>query len=687
MIFYEYKILFQDKDIKGDVLVRHLSVDPQAEDFEKEFCSVIERANKSMKNLGRDGNTIIAQIYSAIPGELFIVMACSDTCNGGTDCTETVCRYLEKNYAIEVMEVTGVSEISTLDFSDRIEKGNDEGFIARWRNFDIQVDYFNNNDFNLYEIIPEKKNLTKDEALNRAAELMGDKSLIEEIERIYSPDNQKGFFGIPVHYKLSVTCRDAAKGMIELLVGALMTNGRLIGSRINYLSDITENCFNDHDVEKIFKYGEGTVLAIEMAGDEDDHGSYASSYQKVMEFYEKLILKYQMKTLCIFVDLSEKEGFGGAMVNKMAEALDIIDIREGCGGRNEAVQYFLYRAMRDGNEIDEKKVRALFSERKQYTAGEVDEKYSEWVRRGLKDRIYRAYRECSTVSVDRAVMVNEPYQELQNMIGLDEIKKVVDEIVDAAAVRKLRSKMGLDSTDASLHMIFTGNPGSAKTTVARLVAQILKKEGVLESGHLVECGRSELVGKYVGWTAKNVCRYFRMARGGVLFIDEAYSLVDDSHSFGDEAINTIVQEMENHRNDTVVIFAGYPDKMEDFLARNEGLRSRIAFHLEFPDYDGDELYRILELMVHKRGLKLGKGAEDVCREILDGACSVPDFGNGRYVRNLIEKAQMSQSHRIVREYKGKKIGKTVVKTLVPEDFELGEIRTKKPGKRQIGFRV
>ena len=178
-----------------------------------------------------------------------------------------------------------------------------------------------------------------------------------------------------------------------------------------------------------------------------------------------------------------------------------------------------------------------------------------------------------------------------------------------------------------------------------------------------------------------------MARGGVLFIDEAYSLVDDSHSFGDEAINTIVQEMENHRNDTVVIFAGYPDKMEDFLARNEGLRSRIAFHLEFPDYDGDELYRILELMVHKRGLKLGKGAEDVCREILDGACSVPDFGNGRYVRNLIEKAQMSQSHRIVREYKGKKIGKTVVKTLMPEDFEPGEVRTKKPEKRQIGFWV
>jgi SpoVK/Ycf46/Vps4 family AAA+-type ATPase len=133
-------------------------------------------------------------------------------------------------------------------------------------------------------------------------------------------------------------------------------------------------------------------------------------------------------------------------------------------------------------------------------------------------------------------------------------------------------------------MIFTGNPGTAKTTVARLVAQILKENGILSNGNLYEVGRSNLVGKYVGHTAPLVRDAFNLAQGSVLFIDEAYSLVDDSPgSFGDEAINTIVQEMENRRDDMVVIFAGYPKPMEEFLNRNEGLRSRIAFHVAFDD--------------------------------------------------------------------------------------------------------
>ncbi|MCR5738572.1 MAG: AAA family ATPase [Lachnospiraceae bacterium] len=687
MIFYEYKILFRAKDVKTEGGVKQLSLDPSTDGFDKEYCNLISRANRDIRNLGRDGSTLAAQIYYAVPDELSVVMGCSDTGNGGGDCVDIVCRYLEKNYSLVVSDVTDMSEITARTYSEKIEKGNEDGFMARWRCSDIQADYFSNYDFCIREMIPEIKNMSREEAVSRAEELMGDKSLLEEIERIYSPENKKGFYGIPVHYKLSVTCRDAAEGIIGLMAGALASNGRLMGSRINYISDIKESCFNDRDVEKIFRYGEGTVLAIEMSGDDEEHGNYASSYQKVMDFYEKLILKHQLKTLCIFVDLSEKEGFGNAMVNRMAEFIDIIDIREGCGGRNEAVKYFMYRAAKDGHAASEKDIRSLFTERKQYTAGEVDDKYSEWVRRGLKDRIYRAYSKCSTVSVDRSVSVNEPYRDLQNMIGLDGIKKVVDGIIDTAAIKKMRSRMGLGNTDASLHMIFTGNPGSAKTTVARLVAQILKKEGILENGSFVECGRSELVGKYVGWTAKNVSRYFRMAKGGVLFIDEAYSLVDDSHSFGDEAINTIVQEMENHREDTIVIFAGYPDKMQEFLARNEGLRSRIAFHLDFPDYDSDELYRILELMAHDRGLKLGKGTEEKCREIFENACNVPEFGNGRYVRNLLERAQMSQSHRIVRDHKGGKVGKNIVKTLLPEDFTPGEINVRKPEKRQIGFRV
>lgn len=157
----------------------------------------------------------------------------------------------------------------------------------------------------------------------------------------------------------------------------------------------------------------------------------------------------------------------------------------------------------------------------------------------------------------------------------------------------------------AMHMVFTGNPGTAKTTVARLFARIMRENGLLSRGHLVEVGRGDLVGKYVGWTAQTVQKKFEQAEGGVLFIDEAYALVDDrSGSYGDEAINTIVQEMENHRDDMVVIFAGYPDRMEEFLQKNPGLRSRIAYHVPFADYSVEELCSIAALTARKKGLHL-----------------------------------------------------------------------------------
>lgn len=186
------------------------------------------------------------------------------------------------------------------------------------------------------------------------------------------------------------------------------------------------------------------------------------------------------------------------------------------------------------------------------------------------------------------------------MVGLADVKKVTDEILAAAKMQKMRKKMGLSETSPSMHMLFSGNPGTAKTTVARLLSQVLKEEEVLKYGHIVECGRQDLVGKYVGWTAQIVESKFQAARGGILFIDEAYSLVEDNRTYGAEAINTIVQEMENYRDEVIVIFAGYPEKMKGFLEQNEGLASRIAFHLNFPDYSPEELTQILDLMLENR---------------------------------------------------------------------------------------
>lgn len=192
---------------------------------------------------------------------------------------------------------------------------------------------------------------------------------------------------------------------------------------------------------------------------------------------------------------------------------------------------------------------------------------------------------------------------------------------------------------------------------------------MLSIGDLYELGRADLVGRYVGWTAPKVKARFNAAKGSVLFIDEAYSLVDDRDGlYGDEAISTIVQEMENRREDIVVIFAGYPDKMEQFLQKNPGLRSRIAFHVPFRDYDESELWQITKLMAMKMGVSVDDEAQPKLLEMFGRALNSEDFGNGRYVRNLLELARMRQASRLV-TMDIDLVTDEAVTTLLPEDFE------------------
>ena len=235
-----------------------------------------------------------------------------------------------------------------------------------------------------------------------------------------------------------------------------------------------------------------------------------------------------------------------------------------------------------------------------------------------------------------------------------------------------------------MHMVFTGNPGTAKTSVARLFAKIMRDNGLLSKGHLVEVGRGDLVGRFVGWTAPTVQKKFSEAKGGVLFIDEAYSLADEkTGSFGDEAINTIVQEMENHRDDVVVIFAGYPDKMEGFLQKNPGLRSRIAFHVPFADYNTKDLCRIAKLIAKKKGLTLSEDACDKLEDVFDAARSEVDFGNGRYVRNVIEQAKMAQATRLL-AMDFDSIRRKDVVTICADDITMPAL-SDRPPRRSIGF--
>jgi AAA+ superfamily predicted ATPase len=196
-------------------------------------------------------------------------------------------------------------------------------------------------------------------------------------------------------------------------------------------------------------------------------------------------------------------------------------------------------------------------------------------------------------------------------------------------------------------------------------------------------GRGDLVGKYVGWTAQTVQSKFKAAIGGVLFIDEAYSLVDDrSGSFGDEAINTIVQEMENHREDVVVIFAGYPNEMEKFLQKNPGLRSRIAFHVPFADYNANELCEIAALMGKQKGITFDTEATEKLESVFEDARKQSDFGNGRYVRNILEQAKMNQASRLL-EYDFEDITTEEITTIKAVDIVIPEVKIE--AKPKIGF--
>ena len=270
------------------------------------------------------------------------------------------------------------------------------------------------------------------------------------------------------------------------------------------------------------------------------------------------------------------------------------------------------------------------------------------------------------------------------MIGLDEAKKMINQALNYYKAQKLFADKGMKNDHPAMHMIFTGNPGTAKTTVARLFARIMKENNLLSKGNLIEVGRGDLVGKYVGWTAPTIQKKFKEAQGSVLFIDEAYSLVDDRDgSFGDEAINTIVQEMENHRNDVVVIFAGYPDKMESFLQKNPGLRSRISYHVPFSDYDTESLCEIAKLIAKQKGLKFTKEAFEKLYGLFDAARTGSDFGNGRFVRNVIEKAKMAQATRLL-TMDFDSVGSEDITTITSEDIELPKASTK-PKTKQIGF--
>ena len=253
-----------------------------------------------------------------------------------------------------------------------------------------------------------------------------------------------------------------------------------------------------------------------------------------------------------------------------------------------------------------------------------------------------------TLSIDEETL-QDSLKKLDELIGLDSIKKEVRVMTDLMTVWNESRKRGLSTADSgyTMNLVFTGNPGTGKTTVARLIGEIYYHIGLLKKPDtFVECTRADLIGEHMGETAPKVREKVESALGGILFIDEAYSLVsDDQDSYGKEAVATLVSEIENHRENLAVILAGYTDEMEDFLSTNPGLNSRFPKRLEFPDYTPEELTAMFRYNMKKRGYIL-----DLDEETLSGWIAIEsrdeDFGNGRGVRNLCDRTIEKQSARI-----------------------------------------
>ena len=236
----------------------------------------------------------------------------------------------------------------------------------------------------------------------------------------------------------------------------------------------------------------------------------------------------------------------------------------------------------------------------------------------------------------------------RELIGLEPVKRRIREIAAYLAVTRARKQLGLESSPPSLHMCFTGNPGTGKTTVALRMAEILHRLGYVRKGHVVSVTRDDLVGQYIGHTAPKTKEALKKAMGGVLFIDEAYYLYrpENERDYGQEAIEILLQVMENQRDDLVVILAGYKSRMDTFFRSNPGMASRVAHHIDFPDYSQDELLQIAQLLVAQMDYRFGADGLEALREYIAHRVKQPNFANARSIRNALDRARLRHASRL-----------------------------------------
>lgn len=597
--------------------------------------------------------------------------------------------YFEKYEKILPFEITNVKfeEITFRNILSMLRSASHSSYII---DDEPILDDFEINDISGYGSIAYGENmidddLSKEDIFKVAHQNLFDGTLKPELNRIYSEKAPKKFKGHPVQYIIKNDSNDLRKEIYRTLLAALYNNNRIQNKRYCFLDFNSDSRVNTASLETHYKINIGGAIVIRYETDVECTGEYNSRGNDVISRICEVANKYKTNVLtaiCIPTAATKiKEEF---LLHFGSTAF--IELYEDVVFKEQAQEYLKFKAKQVKIKSDKKLTALSEDSSKGYTATELNRMFDEWHNQKLRSTVYPEYKEAiaAKAKVKNEKPKGSAYERLQALIGLSEAKKVMDQALNFYKAQKIFADRGFTDDHPAMHMIFTGNPGTAKTTVARLFAQIMKENGLLSKGDLYEVGRADIVGQYVGQTAPLVKSAFKKAKGGVLFIDEAYSLVDDRNGlYGDEAINTIVQEMENNREDMVVIFAGYPDKMEGFLDKNPGLRSRIAFHIPFEDYNSKELCDIAKLIASDKGVKLSDNALGKLEKVFESAVLSEDFGNGRYVRNVIEKAKMSQANRLV-SMELDKVTDEDITTLYEDDIE--EFDVSKINKiKRIGF--
>ena len=594
------------------------------------------------------------------------------------DLVKTLLKKMEIEFtALIVKEVSMsifFSDLTSADRGGRIE--DDWSFSAS-----LGLDDFFDQGHNYSDRIVEEKKTVSDLKKDAADNSLG-LQYTSELNRILKGKTQKKFIGHPAHYIIVSKNGDHRRMMSRDLISALYKKGRLLSKRYTIV-DVCDRDSNSSFLEKIYKVNEGATVMLKVNAEDTDGGEIKRRGLDIDDIC-KIAKENCSKVLTIFSVDSGSQKLKDKIMNALL-GVTLVDISEDVYHGKTAVKLITNLAKRDGVTVSEDVIEKIQNSDRAYEFDDILMIYNKWRHEYLGTEVFPEYKKFVTHEVENDVETkSDAYRELQEMIGLESAKQIIDDAINYFKLQKEYRLRGIEFKRPAMHMVFTGNPGTAKTSVARLVARILKDNGILSVGNLIEVGRADIVGQFVGQTAPLIKQTFVKARGSVLFIDEAYSLVDDRKGlYGDEAINTIVQEMENRRDETIVIFAGYKKEMQEFLERNPGLNSRIAFHVPFDDYSSEELLKISKLIAKKTGFSIDEKADKKLLGIFDTAKNSESFGNGRFVRNLIEKAKMKQAARLLKTDLNF-VSDSEITTLIEEDFDISNQQFVAP-KMKLGF--